>query len=76
MKVKDAKRYLDSLNDDTEVEVVIIGRVVSSGQVEAMGVSRQLLGYYVKNGYIRTVPVGKQKKYVLEDVVKVKKLLQ
>ena len=41
---------------------------VSSKQVEQMGVSRQLLKYHVKLGHVRTVPYGKQKRYMLEDV--------
>ena len=43
---------------------------VSSKQVEQMGVSRQLLGYHVRLGQVRTVPYGKQKRYFLEDVMK------
>ena len=41
---------------------------VSSKQVEQMGVSRQLLKYHVRLGHVRTVPYGKQKRYMLEDV--------
>ena len=41
---------------------------VSSKQVEQMGVSRQLLKYHVQLGHVRTVPYGKQKRYMLEDV--------
>ena len=74
MKVSDAKKYLNTLPDDAEIEITITDRIVSSGQVEAMGISRQLLRYYVNEGYVRTVPVGKQKKYLLEDVLKVKKI--
>ena len=43
---------------------------VSSKQVEQMGVSRQLLRYHVRLGQVRTVPYGKQKRYLLEDVMK------
>ena len=43
---------------------------VSSKQVEQMGVSRQLLKYHVRLGHVRTVPYGKQKRYMLEDVKK------
>ena len=43
---------------------------VSSKQVEQMGVSRQLLKYHVRLGQVRTVPYGKQKRYLLEDVMK------
>ena len=43
---------------------------VSSKQVEQMGVSRQLLKYHVRLGQVRTVPYGKQKRYLLEDGMK------
>ena len=46
---------------------------VSSKQVEQMGVSRQLLKYHVKLGHVRTVPYGKQKRYLLEDIKKLTK---
>lgn len=46
---------------------------VSSKQVEQMGVSRQLLNYHVRLGHVRTVPYGKQKRYMLEDVKKLVK---
>ena len=47
--------------------------IVSSKQVEQMGISRQLLKYHVKLGHVRTVPYGKQKRYSLEDVKKLVK---
>ena len=43
---------------------------ISSKQVEQMGISRQLLKYHVKLGHVRTVPYGKQKRYLLEDIKK------
>ena len=43
---------------------------VSSKQVEQMGISRQLLRYHVRLGQVRTVPYGKQKRYSLEDIMK------
>ena len=46
---------------------------VSSKQVEQMGISRQLLKYHVQLGHIRTVPYGKQKRYMLEDIKKLVK---
>lgn len=46
---------------------------VSSKQVEQMGISRQLLKYHVQLGRVRTVPYGKQKRYMLEDVKKLVK---
>ena len=45
-------------------------KIVSSKQVEQMGISRQLLRYHVRLGQVRTVPYGKQKRYMLEDVMK------
>ena len=47
---------------------------VSSKRVEQMGISRQLLKYHVKLGHIRTVPYGKQKRYILEDIKKLVKI--
>ena len=46
---------------------------VSSKRVEQMGISRQLLKYHVQLGHVRTVPYGKQKRYMLEDVKKLAK---
>ena len=46
---------------------------VSSKQVEQMGISRQLLKYHVQLGHVRTVPYGKQKRYMFEDVKKLVK---
>ena len=46
---------------------------ISSKRVEQMGISRQLLKYHVKLGHVRTVPYGKQKRYLLEDVEKLVK---
>ena len=46
---------------------------VSSKQVEQMGISRQLLKYHVQLGHVRTVPYGKQKRYLLEDIKKLAK---
>lgn len=46
---------------------------VSSKQVEQMGISRQLLKYHVRLGHVRTVPYGKQKRYMLEDIKKLVK---
>ena len=46
---------------------------VSSKRVEQMGISRQLLKYHVRLGHVRTVPYGKQKRYMLEDVKKLVK---
>ena len=47
--------------------------IISSKQVEQMGISRQLLKYHVQLGHVRTVPYGKQKRYLLEDIKKLAK---
>ena len=64
VEFKNEKEKEDFLKFATDVTTV------RSGQVEKLGISRQLLRYYVTNGYIRTVPYGKQKRYLLEDVLK------
>ena len=46
---------------------------ISSKQVEQMGISRQLLKYHVQLGHVRTVPYGKQKRYLLKDIEKLVK---
>ena len=46
---------------------------VSSKRVEQMGISRQLLKYHVQLGHVRTVPYGKQKRYMLEHIKKLAK---
>ena len=46
---------------------------VSSKRVEQMGISRQLLKYHVQLSHVITVPYGKQKRYLLEDIKKLVK---
>ena len=68
--------FVEKLGDKEELS---IGKyfteltTVSSKQVERMGISRQLLKYHVQLGHVRTVPYGKQKRYMLEDVKKLTK---
>lgn len=64
VEFKNEKEKNDFLKFVTDVTTI------RSKQVEKLGISRQLLRYYVINGYIRTVPYGKQKRYLLEDVLK------
>ena len=72
MTVKEAKEYLKTLSDDTEIEIHIVeNKLISSGEVEKLGMSRQLLRYHVNSGRVRTVPYGKQKRYLLDDVLKI-----
>lgn len=61
---KEKADFIKFFNDNT---------TISSKQVEAMGISRQLLKYHVRLGHIRTVPYGKQKRYLLEDIKKLAK---
>jgi hypothetical protein len=74
MTKQEAINYINSLTEDVELEVTITNRVVSSGDVEKLGISRQLLRYWVSTGKVRTIPSGKQKKYLLDDINRLKKL--
>jgi hypothetical protein len=70
MTKQEAINYIASLPDDSDLEVSIINKFISSGEVEKLGISRQLLRYWVSTGKVRTVPYGKQKKYLLDDINK------
>ena len=59
MTKSEALEYINSLPENSNIEITVTNKVVTSSQLEKMGVSRQLLRYYVTNGYIRTVPHGK-----------------
>jgi hypothetical protein len=73
MTKQEAINYIASLPDDSDLEVRVINRFVSSGEVEKLGISRQLLRYWVATGKVRTIPSGKQKKYLLDDINRLKK---
>lgn len=68
MTKQEAINYIASLPDDSDLEVRIINRFISSGDVEKLGISRQLLRYWVSTGKVRTESCGKQKKYLLDDI--------
>lgn len=70
MNKQEALNYINSLPEDSNIEITVMDRTISSGEVEKLGISRQLLRYYVSTGKIRTVPHGKQKKYLVDDVIK------
>ena len=72
MTKQEALNYINALPEESNVEITVTDRIISSGEIEKMGISRQLLRYYVKEGYIRTVPHGKQKKYLLDDILRVR----
>lgn len=73
MTKQEAINYIASLPDDSDLEVRIINKFISSGEVEKLGISRQLLRYWVATGKVRTIPSGKQKKYLLDDINRLKK---
>ena len=73
MTKQEAINYINTLSEDRNIEVVLMDEVISSKRVEQMGISRQLLKYHVQLGHIRTVPYGKQKRYLLEDIKKLAK---
>ena len=73
MTKQEAINYINTLSEDRNIEVVLMDEVISSKRVEQMGISRQLLKYHVKLGHVRTVPYGKQKRYLLKDIKKLAK---
>ena len=73
MTKQEVINYVTTLTDDVDLEVTVLNKVISSTQIEKLGISRQLLKYYVDTGKVRTIPFGKQKKYLLDDVLKIKK---
>jgi hypothetical protein len=68
MTKQEAINYIASLPDDSDLEVRITNKFISSGDVEKLGISRQLLRYWVATGKVRTEACGKQKKYLLDDI--------
>ena len=73
MTKQEAINYIASLPDESDLEVRIINRFISSGEVEKLGISRQLLRYWVATDKVRTISSGKQKKYLLDDITRLKK---
>ena len=72
MTKQEALKYIQNLPENSNIEITITDRVVTSGQIEKMGISRQLLRYWVNQGYVRTMPHGKQKRYLLDDIERLK----
>jgi hypothetical protein len=72
MTKQEALEYINTLPENSNIEITVTNKVVTSSQLEKLGVSRQLLRYYVTNGYVRTVPHGKQKRYLLDDILKIR----
>ena len=73
MTKSEALEYINGLPEESNIEITVMDKIVSSGEIEKMGVSRQLLKYHVRLGHVRTVPYGKQKRYLLEDIKKLTK---
>ena len=73
MTKQEAINYINTLPEDKNIEINLMDEVISSKQVEQIGISRQLLKYHVQLGHVRTVPYGKQKRYLLEDIKKLAK---
>ena len=73
MTKSEALEYINGLPEESNIEITVMDKIVSSGEIEKMGISRQLLKYHVKLGHVRTVPYGKQKRYLLEDIKKLTK---
>ena len=70
MTVGFAKILLDSLPEDLEIKLSLADKkYLTSGEIERRGISRQLLRYYTQQGFIRTIPRGKQRLYLHEDVL-------
>ena len=70
MNKQEALNYINSLSEDVDLDVTILTKTISSTEIEQLGISRQLLKYYVDKGKVRTVPNGKQKKYLFDDIKK------
>lgn len=73
MNKQEAINYINTLSDDVDLDITILTETISSTEIEELGISRQLLKYYTDIGKIRTIACGKQKRYVLDDIKKLKK---
>ena len=73
MNKEEAIKIINMLPNDTDIMITTGPKYVSCSQVEALGVSRQLLGYHVKLGNIRIKKEpGRYNKYLLEDVLRLR----
>ena len=69
---EDAEKLATAL-DKFQNKMLNSDEYISSGKVTELGISRQRLQYWVKQGYVKTIPHGKQKRYSLKDVNKMMK---
>ena len=51
---------------------VVVELMTNSEVCKELNISKQLLSYYVKKGYIRRVPKNLQHLYLKDDVLKIK----
>lgn len=73
MTKQEAIDMIMNMPNDVDVYISASERYVSCSEVERLGVSRQLLKYHVDLGNVKTNKVGRYKRYLLEDVLKIKK---
>jgi hypothetical protein len=73
MNKQEALKFLNNLPEDTEVSISIVSNppYVTSGYViNTFNISRQVLSYWSRQGYVKTIDCGKQKRYLLDDIKK------
>jgi len=73
MNKQEAIKYINNLPEDAEINVSIVSNppYVTSGYIiNNFKVSRQVLSYWSRQGYVKTIDCGKQKRYLLEDIKK------
>ncbi len=73
MNKQEAINFINSLDNRVNITVTVDDKTLTSGQIEELGISRQLLRYYVKNKYVTAIPSGRQKVYLASDIYKVLK---
>jgi hypothetical protein len=77
MNKKDALDLLNNLPDNAEVNLTVVedySPYVPSGYIiNTFNVSRQVLSYWARQGYVKTIKCGKQNRYLLDDILKIKK---
>ncbi len=76
MNKQEALNFINNLPDNSEINVSIITNppYVTSGYIiNTFNISRQVLSYWYRQGYVKTIDCGKQKRYLLEDIKKLVK---
>ena len=76
MNKQEALKFINNLPEDAEVSISVASNqpYVTSGYIiKAFKISRQVLSYWYRQGYVKTIDCGKQKRYLLEDIKKLVK---